>query len=92
MSGKASPFHRGEKEIQLRLGVGDRIEQLGRRMIQPGMPDRHQRYFSQLPFLFVGTADAAGRGHLRWLDRRGSCNQSVPIACVCKRGRFMVIP
>ena len=61
MSGKASPFHRGEKEIQLRLGVGDRIEQLGRRMIQAGMPDRHQEYFSQLPLLFVGTADASGR-------------------------------
>ena len=61
MSRNESPFHRGEQEIQLRLGVGDRIEQLGRRMIQTRMLDRHQEYFSQLPLLFVGTADATGR-------------------------------
>lgn len=61
MSGDESPFHRGEKEIQTRLGVGDRIERLGRRMIQRRMPGRQQAFFSRLPLLFVGTADAAGR-------------------------------
>ena len=45
----------------MRLGAGDRIEQLGRRMIQTRMLDRHQEYFSRLPLLFVGTADATGR-------------------------------
>ncbi len=61
MSGNESPFHRGEKELQSRLGVEDRIEKLGRRMIQRGMSDQQQAFFSQLPLLFVGTADATGR-------------------------------
>lgn len=61
MSLKESPFHPGEKEIQSRLGVADRIEQLGRRMIQPHMSVRHQQFFSQLPLLLVGMADTAGR-------------------------------
>jgi ferredoxin-NADP reductase/MOSC domain-containing protein YiiM/predicted pyridoxine 5'-phosphate oxidase superfamily flavin-nucleotide-binding protein len=61
LSDSESPFHQGEKEIQRRLGVADRIEQLGRRMIQRRMPDRQQVFFSELPLLFVGTADATGR-------------------------------
>jgi ferredoxin-NADP reductase/MOSC domain-containing protein YiiM/predicted pyridoxine 5'-phosphate oxidase superfamily flavin-nucleotide-binding protein len=61
MSGYKFPFHRGEQEIQLRLGIKDRIKQLGRRMIQTHMLDQHQKYLSQLPLLFVGTVDAAGR-------------------------------
>ena len=29
-----SPFHRGEKEIQSRLGIDEKAEKLGRRMIR----------------------------------------------------------
>jgi ferredoxin-NADP reductase/MOSC domain-containing protein YiiM/predicted pyridoxine 5'-phosphate oxidase superfamily flavin-nucleotide-binding protein len=47
--------------MQLRLGVADRIERLGRRMIQRRMSDRQQAFFSELSLLFVGTADAVGR-------------------------------
>ena len=56
-----SPFHRDEKAMQSRLGVLDRIERLGRRMIQRRMSDQQQAFFSELSLLFVGTADAAGR-------------------------------
>ena len=56
-----SPFHRGEQEIQSRLGIRDKIEQAGRRMIRDHMPEQHQEFFSQLPLLIIGTADAAGR-------------------------------
>ncbi len=61
MSISDSPFHQGEKAIQSRLGVRNRIEQLGRRAIQTHMSDRQQVFFSQLALLFVGITDAAGR-------------------------------
>jgi ferredoxin-NADP reductase/MOSC domain-containing protein YiiM/predicted pyridoxine 5'-phosphate oxidase superfamily flavin-nucleotide-binding protein len=47
--------------MQSQLGVADRIERLGQRMIQRRMSDRQQAFFSDLSLLFVGTADAAGR-------------------------------
>ena len=56
-----SPFHRGEKEIQSRLGIDEKAEKLGRRMIRDHMPDEHQAFFPGLPFLIVGTIDAVGR-------------------------------
>ena len=56
-----SPFHRGEVEIQTRLGVRDKIEMIGRRIIRDRMPDEHRSFFAQLPFIVVGSVDAAGR-------------------------------
>lgn len=55
-----SPFHPGEKAVQARAGMGDRMEQAGRRMIRDHMPDQHREFFSQLPSLFVGSLDAHG--------------------------------
>ena len=43
------------------LFVGKRGKRLSARMIQRQMPDRQQAFFSELPLLFVGTADASGR-------------------------------
>ena len=56
-----SPFHRGEKQIQARLGIQDKMEDLGRRVIRDSMPEQHQEFFAQLPLLIVGTADECGR-------------------------------
>ena len=61
MSNNDSPFHRGEKQIQSRLGVRDKIEKVGRRVIQTCMSYRQQALFSQLSLLFVGMADSVGR-------------------------------
>jgi ferredoxin-NADP reductase/MOSC domain-containing protein YiiM/predicted pyridoxine 5'-phosphate oxidase superfamily flavin-nucleotide-binding protein len=61
MGGNDSPFHRGEKAMQSRLGGEDRVEQLGRRMIQPRMAETQQAFFAQLSTLLVGTADTSGR-------------------------------
>jgi predicted pyridoxine 5'-phosphate oxidase superfamily flavin-nucleotide-binding protein len=61
MSETKSPFHRGEKEIQSRLGIEDKMAELGRRMIRDYMPDEHQEFFSRLPLLVVGTIDPVGR-------------------------------
>ena len=56
-----SPFHAGEQSIQYRLGLRDKIEDLGRRIIRNQMPEQHQAFFRQLPFLIVGTQDNDGQ-------------------------------
>lgn len=55
-----SPFHRGEQAIQSRLGVRDKMEQFGRRVIRDHMPDQHRAFYQQLPFILVGHADDKG--------------------------------
>lgn len=56
-----SPFHAGEQSIQYRLGLRDKIEDLGRRIIRNQMPEQHQAFLRQLPFLIVGTQDNDGQ-------------------------------
>ncbi len=56
-----SPFHRGEQEIQSRLGVREQIENVGLRFIRDYMPDEHRQFHAQLPMLLVGSIDKAGR-------------------------------
>lgn len=55
-----SPFHRGEKKIQARLGVSEKMEQFGRQVIRDYMPEQHQQFFTQLPFVLVAHADDSG--------------------------------
>ena len=61
MSDDESPFHKGEIAIQSRLGIRDKMEPLGRKLIRDHMPDEHQAFFASLPMFAVGSADAAGR-------------------------------
>ena len=61
MPNRKSQFHRGEKSIHARLGMQDKIEASGRRVIRDFMPEQHQAFFAQLPLLMVGTVDACGR-------------------------------
>jgi predicted pyridoxine 5'-phosphate oxidase superfamily flavin-nucleotide-binding protein len=56
-----SPFHEGERLLQERLGVRDKIELIGSRVIRDFMPDEHRAFFAQLPWLLVGSVDAGGR-------------------------------
>lgn len=58
---ESSPFHRGEQEVQRRVGVRDQVERAGRNMIRAHMPDQHRELFEALPLLVVGSVDAAGR-------------------------------
>ncbi len=55
-----SPFHRGEREVQTRVGVREKIESIGERIIRDFMPEQHREFFAQLPFIVIGTVDAAG--------------------------------
>ncbi len=61
MSDASSPFHRGEMEIQSRLGIRDKMEAMGRRVIRDRIPEKHLEFFARLPLLALGTADECGR-------------------------------
>ncbi len=56
-----SPWHVGEKRLQERAGVAQRMEAFGQKVIRDHMPDQHRIFFQQLPFMVAGTVDAAGR-------------------------------
>ncbi|MEE9300595.1 MAG: pyridoxamine 5'-phosphate oxidase family protein, partial [Alphaproteobacteria bacterium] len=56
-----SPFHRGEREVQERVGVRDKMEQFGRRVIRDHLPDEHREFYAQLPFIFIGSVDTQAR-------------------------------
>ena len=56
-----SPFHEGERLLQTRLGVRDKIEMVGNRIIRDFMPDEHRDFFAALPWMLVGSVDAGGR-------------------------------
>jgi predicted pyridoxine 5'-phosphate oxidase superfamily flavin-nucleotide-binding protein len=56
-----SPFHPGECAIQERLGVRDKVEAAGGRVLRDYLPEQHRSFFAQLPFIVVGSVDTAGR-------------------------------
>ncbi len=55
------PFHRGEQEIQARVGMRDKMRLFGGQAIRDHMPDQHREFYASLPYLFLGTVDEAGR-------------------------------
>lgn len=55
-----SPFHPGERELQHRVGVRDKMEDVGRRVVRGFMLDQHREFFAGLPFLVLGTIDDRG--------------------------------
>ncbi len=58
---EVSPFHSGERAVQARSGMRDRLEVVGRRMVRPFMPEQHRELFQKLPYVFVGSLDPRGR-------------------------------
>lgn len=65
-----SPFHPGEVRIQRSLGVAERMEQFGRRVIRDHMPDQHRDFFAQLPFAVLGSVDSSGDAWVTLLTGR----------------------
>ncbi|MEO8118012.1 MAG: pyridoxamine 5'-phosphate oxidase family protein [Rhodoferax sp.] len=54
-------FHMGEQAVQARVGVRDKLAELGPRVIRSAMPEQHRAFFTQLPFVLAGTVDAQGQ-------------------------------
>ncbi len=53
----ASPWHEGERAMQARAGVLERLAMFGSRVVRDHMPDQHRSFFAQLPFLVTGSLD-----------------------------------
>ncbi|MFJ3410191.1 pyridoxamine 5'-phosphate oxidase family protein [Pseudomonas protegens] len=56
----SSPWHAGERQLQARAGVAERMEAFGTKVIRQAMPDQHRQFYGQLPFILVGAVDAQG--------------------------------
>ncbi len=54
-------FHAGERALQQRAGVAERMAEVGPRVIRSFMPDQHRDFFAQLPFVVLGSLDARGQ-------------------------------
>lgn len=57
---KPSPFHAGEVALQKTVGVAERMETFGRRVIRDFLPDQHRDFYRQLPFVVLGSVDSSG--------------------------------
>ena len=55
------PFHRGERLVQDRVGVGARMAVAGRHAIREYMTEQHREFFESLPFVVVGSVDDSGQ-------------------------------
>ncbi|MEM5498151.1 pyridoxamine 5'-phosphate oxidase family protein [Paraglaciecola mesophila] len=56
-----SPFHPGERQFQSSAGRLEQMDAIGRRAIRELMPEQHRQFFSQLPFMIVGSTDPLGQ-------------------------------
>ncbi|WDY59183.1 pyridoxamine 5'-phosphate oxidase family protein [Pseudomonas sp. PSKL.D1] len=56
-----SPWHAGEKRLQEQVGVAERMEAFGRKVIRDYMPDQHRTFYQQLPFMVAGAVDVDGK-------------------------------
>lgn len=60
-SSNTSVFHAGEQILQEKIGVKERMDAIGKRVIRSFMPAQHQQFYQQLPFVVAGHADADGQ-------------------------------
>lgn len=65
-----SPWHAGEQILQQRVGVVERMEAFGRKVIRDHLPEQHRDFYRQLPFILLGSVDAAGNPWASILDGR----------------------
>jgi predicted pyridoxine 5'-phosphate oxidase superfamily flavin-nucleotide-binding protein len=56
-----SPFHPGELAAQERVGVRERVDRGGRRMIRDRLPEEFREFLGKLSLLMVGSLDPEGR-------------------------------
>lgn len=55
---KLPTWHEGERFIQEKLGVAERMAVVGQRVVRDFMPDQHRDFYAQLPFIVLGSVDA----------------------------------
>lgn len=56
-----SPWHAGERALQEKAGVAERMAVFGQKVIRDYMPDQHRQFYQQLPFMIAASVDPQGR-------------------------------
>ncbi|MDL2198001.1 pyridoxamine 5'-phosphate oxidase family protein [Halopseudomonas aestusnigri] len=56
----ADVWHAGERELQRRLGVAERMAEIGPRVLSPVLPEQHRAFYPLLNFVVVGAVSANG--------------------------------
>lgn len=57
---KLDLWHAGEKTIQQQVGVSDYMDEVGKRVVRDYMPTQHRDFYTQIPFIVLGSVDRAG--------------------------------
>jgi uncharacterized protein len=57
---KLPAWHEGEKFIQEKVGVAERMAAVGQRVVRDYMPDEHRDFYAKLPFVVLGSVDPEG--------------------------------
>ena len=57
---KLAIWHAGEKSIQEKVGVAERMAVMGQRVVRDFMPDQHREFYAQIPFIVLGSVDRQG--------------------------------
>jgi predicted pyridoxine 5'-phosphate oxidase superfamily flavin-nucleotide-binding protein len=67
---KLPVWHEGERFIQEKVGVAERMASVGQRVIRDCMPDQHREFYAQIPFVVLGSVDEAGAPWATFLEGR----------------------
>jgi len=63
-------WHPGERAIQAKIGVEDRMAVVGRRVVRDYMPDQHREFYAKLPFVVLGSVDPTGDAWATFIEGR----------------------
>lgn len=61
-------WHEGERFIQEKVGVAERMASVGQRVIRDHMPDQHREFYERLPFIVLGSVDNTGAPWATFLE------------------------
>ena len=56
----SSPWHRGEIALQRLLGLEERMDEVGRRLVRAHLIDQHMEFYPLLPMVVLGAVDLNG--------------------------------
>lgn len=65
---KQSVWHEGEIFLQDKVGVTERMAEVGQRVIRDYMPEQHRDFYAQLPFIVLGSVSQNGEAWATFLE------------------------
>src|SRR5690606_3651415 len=63
-------WHEGERLLQEKVGVVERMAVVGQRVVRDYMPDQHRDFYAQLPFIVLGSVDSRDDAWATFIEGR----------------------